>query len=331
MRERTPTSADVADAAGVSRATVSYVLNGRQDVRITEATREQVLAAARTLGYQPSPAARALRAGQGQVVLVLTPEWAAGEFGDVVADLGRLVERHGLVCLRHEGAQWKGNLGDFLARVTAAAVITLEPLLAADAETLGRAGIPEIRFWLLDEPQGKHTTAIDQSHIVRLQVEHLLERGYRRLAYLAVPKVHPYRVVEARIHAFKEACSDLGLRSAMVAVEPQELEAVVTRLRAWTRRSGKPLGICAWSDDTALAALSAARALELDVPGQLGVIGVDDTSEGRLSLPALTSIRLNLEQEAALVAHNIAQALRLPAEEERPSEEPMALVQRASS
>lgn len=331
MRQRTPTSADVAQAAGVSRATVSYVLNGRQDVRITASTREQVLAAARELGYQPSPAARALRAGQGQVVLVLTPEWAAGEFGDLVADIGRLIERHGLVCLRHEGAQWKGNLGELLARVTAAAVITFEALVASDAHTLDRVRIPEVRLWLLDEPQGQHTTAIDQAGIVRLQIEHLLERGYRRLAYLAVPKVHPYRVVEARIRAFEDACHELGIRNAPVAIEPQELDAVVARLRAWKRRSGKPLGICAWSDDTALAALSAARALQLEVPGELGIIGVDDTPEGKLALPALTSIRLDLKQEAALVAHNVAVALRLPEDSDAPSRAPMTLVQRASS
>ncbi|HET9383256.1 MAG TPA: LacI family DNA-binding transcriptional regulator, partial [Streptomyces sp.] len=58
-----PTSADVARLAGVSRATVSYVLNNTSAVRISEPTRRRVHAAARELGYVPHAAARSLRAG----------------------------------------------------------------------------------------------------------------------------------------------------------------------------------------------------------------------------------------------------------------------------
>lgn len=326
-----PTSSDVARAAGVSRATVSYVLNGRSDVRITEATRVQVLKAARDLGYHPSPAARALRAGHGEVVLVLLPEWGSGEFGELLAEVGRLVGNHGLVCLRHEGAQWQGNLGRLLGRVTAAAVITLEPLSEADATALERTGIPEIKMWPVGGRGASPTLAIDQVEIVRLQVDHLLDQGYRRLGYLALPDAHAQPFLEVRIQAFRDICSSRGVGSAPVAIEPQDLEPVITRLRSWRGRSKRPLGICAWSDITGIAALNAARALNLDTPGDVGVIGVDDTLGARLAQPALSSVALDLPQEAARVAHNVAAALGLGGGEPPPSSEAITLLPRSST
>lgn len=330
LRPPRPTSADVARLAGVSRATVSYVLNGRTDVPVKEATRQQVLEAARELDYHPSPAARALRAGHGDVVLVLLPDWAVGQFADILAELGRLVGAHGLVCLRHEGRQWQGNLAHLLARVTAAVVVTVEPLSPDDASALARAGVPEVRLWWLDDPGHLHSTVVDQADVVRVQVDHLIDQGYRRLAYLALEDAHSRRFIDVRISAFEQIARERGLRMSPVAVEPHDLDAVRTRLDAWTRRPSRPLGLCTWSDVTALAALSAARSLGLDVPGQVGIIGVDDTAAARLALPALTSVRLDLGQEAAMAAHHVAQALGIATSELVPREA-VHLVQRSST
>jgi DNA-binding LacI/PurR family transcriptional regulator len=329
LRSARPTSADVARLAGVSRATVSYVLNGRRDVPIAEATRQQVLDAAEQLDYHPSPAARALRAGHGDVVLVLLPEWAVGQFADILADLGRLIAGHGLVCLRHEGRQWEGNLAHLLARVTAAVVVTVEPLGAGDAAALERAGVPEVRLWWLDNPGHLHSSAIDQADVVRVQVDHLLDRGYRRLAYLALEDRASARFIDVRIAAFQGHVRTRGLRDAMVAVEPAEHDALRTRLAGWSRVPS-PLGVCAWSDVTALAALGAARTLGLDVPGDFGIIGVDDTTSARLAVPALSSVRLDLSQEAALAAHNIAHALGIDSQAPARTES-VQLVRRSSS
>ena len=71
------TSADVAAAAGVSRATVSYVLNGVHD-RISERTRAKVFDAAERLGYVPNAVASALRAGRTEIVLLALPSWPLG-------------------------------------------------------------------------------------------------------------------------------------------------------------------------------------------------------------------------------------------------------------
>ena len=80
------TSSDVARAAGVSRATVSFVLNDKPGMRITEETRRRVLEAARELDYRPHASARSLAAGRSDVVLLAIPDLPIG------AGISRFVE-----------------------------------------------------------------------------------------------------------------------------------------------------------------------------------------------------------------------------------------------
>jgi DNA-binding LacI/PurR family transcriptional regulator len=326
-----PTANDVALRAGVSRTTVSYVLNGRTDVTIPATTRAQVFAAAEELDYHPSPAARALRVGHGEVVLVLLPGWAAGQFADVLAALGGLISKQGLVCLRHEGTQWEGQLAGLLGRVTAAVVVTMEPLRQVDAEALARAGVPEVRLWWRDHPGQPRTSVLDQAEIVRLQVDHLLERGFTRLAYLALDAPSSRSFQEVRIAAFEEICRDRRVRSPLVAVEPEDLDAVTARLSTWTRRTATPLGVCGWSDVTAMAVLQAAQALGLRVPDQVGVVGVDDSPVARLARPAISSVSLDLAQEAAGLAGQIGRLLKVDLPTEASALPAAALVARAST
>src|SRR4051812_37433476 len=113
------TSGDVAKAAGVSRATVSYVLNQRPDKKISDSTRRLVLAAANDLGYQPSPAARALANGRGDAILLLVPDWNLdGEMGLLLNEIGLLLSGMGRPCLRFEGPQWQGDLSGVLTTVS---------------------------------------------------------------------------------------------------------------------------------------------------------------------------------------------------------------------
>src|SRR5690242_1058944 len=100
------TSADVARLAGVSRATVSYVLNDRPGQSISTDTRSRVLDAAARLGYAPSAAARALRSGRSEVVLCLLPDWPIGpEVGALLGNLSTEMARAGLTFVVHPGSR----------------------------------------------------------------------------------------------------------------------------------------------------------------------------------------------------------------------------------
>ncbi|MGV2902242.1 LacI family DNA-binding transcriptional regulator [Microbacterium sp. AGC62] len=325
------TISDIARAADVSRATVSYALNDRPGARMSDATRQLVLSTAESLGYQGSPAARALRIGRGEVVLLLLPDWSTtGELGRVLSEVGRRTADIGLVCLRYEGPDWKGRLRELLGMVTAAAVVTFEPLSPSDTAAVKTAGIPEVRAWLLDSTSHPHTTHIHQSDIVQAQVDHLLERGSASLAFVAATEDRDLPFVEARRGAFRRICAERGLNLAGDVVLSEGVNELGELLPGWIRER-HPLGVVAFSDPSAVAVATAAAQCGLSVPEQVKVIGVDDSALATLVAPALTSIHFDLASEAASVAAELADVLSLPAPPPAQLAAPVAVVARAST
>lgn len=325
-------STDVAREAGVSRATVSYVLNDRRDVRVSDATRQHVLDVARRLGYVASPAARALRSGRGEVVLLLIPAWeVAGQLELLLEEIGQLVAQQGLVCLRYEGPQWQGSLDRLLAQIPVACVVTFDPLPERDAQTVAATRTAEVRAWLLDHPGQPHTTVIDQGAVVEAQVDHLLQRGYRRLAYLALHEPRGQAFTQARTSAFVDLCRVRGLEEAPTATVAADVDAVIPVLRSLTASVSEPLGLATWNDLTALAVLSAAAACGLQVPHDLGVIGGDDTAMASLTRPPLSSVRFNLTSEAEGIAARIAAVVGHQSEQAPSAAEGVHVVAREST
>lgn len=165
-----PTSADVARLAGVSRATVSYVLNNTGTVRISEPTRRRVREAARQLGYVPHAAARSLRAGHSRMVLMPAPSFPAGPLysrflSELQWALGRLdytVVQYGTVGLR----------GDEAARAWAELrpVAVLAPgsdLGPQGVEVLKRSGARAVVTLGPEAVDGAHALLTDQAGVGR--------------------------------------------------------------------------------------------------------------------------------------------------------------------
>lgn len=97
---RLPTSADVARAAGVSRSTVSYVLNATPGARVAEETRKRVLATADELGYVPNMAAADLRRGTSRIILiVIERQRAAHVITEFMSSIADALREHGFTML----------------------------------------------------------------------------------------------------------------------------------------------------------------------------------------------------------------------------------------
>src|SRR5689334_1883909 len=139
---RRVTSADVAREAGVSRATVSYVLNDVPHQKIAPATRQRILDAAARLGYAPSAAARALRSGRSDIVLCLLPDWPIGPtVGDLLQKLSSSLAAEGLTLLAHPRARDDRPVAELWKAVTPAAVIAFEPFEDHEQAAMRAAGI----------------------------------------------------------------------------------------------------------------------------------------------------------------------------------------------
>ena len=306
MSQQRVTSADVAQMAGVSRATVSYVLNDTPKQTISAGTRTRVLDAAARLGYAPSAAARMLRTGRSDVVLCLLPDWPIGpEVGAMMSNLSTELARQGLTFVVHPGNREDRPVGELWKAITPAAVIAWSELPEAEMAAMRAAGVALVVALLgKDAQRGRRELEVPQQLVGRRQAEHLASSGHIRIGY-ACPDDRRLRIfAEPRLAGVRAACA--RLRVAGPAIETVALDpgAAADAVRRW--HAAGVTGVCAYNDEVALAVLSGVRRLGLHAPGDLAVIGVDDIPAARLAAPALTTVTTD---QAAVAAHLSATVL----------------------
>lgn len=258
--------ADVARAASVSRATVSYVLNDLDGQTISPATRERVLDAASRLGYRHNSLARALREGHARVVIARTGGLQYGPMLRRVLDgLGSELAAHGHgLLVSHSPA---------IDDPTGVAIDLVQPLAVVDLASIA------------EDSSG---AALVDGMVAHFQVQSrwLAEQGHRRIAIgwsSAGGEVADHlrmRLRESAVAAGLELVADLD------CVSVDDTRSALTKFRDAT-------ALAAVSDTTALTVLAAAADLGIAVPDQLAVIGFGNTPEGALWRPALTTVELD--------------------------------------
>jgi DNA-binding LacI/PurR family transcriptional regulator len=325
---RRVTSNDVAREAGVSQATVSYVMNNKPHQKIPEATRQRVFAAAARLGYAPSAAARALRSGRSDMALCLLPDWPISPaIGTLIEELSAALAAHGLTLVVHPRTRNRQSLSDVWKTITPAAVIGFEPFTAEEEAAIRAAGV-ELTIALLDHSRDFN---IPEQRIGRLQAEHLAATGHRRLGYAFPDNTRVHALAQARLDGVRHACADLGLDDPVVRTIPLDPAEAAEAVQAWRADTPAVTGICAFNDNTALAILAGLRQLHLSAPHDLAVIGVDDIPAARLAAPPLTTVRADQRAIASHLAATIGAALSDQPAPPRPGSDIIGLLRRESA
>ncbi len=308
--DRRPTSRDVAAAAGVSRATVSYVLNGTdREHRITAATRDRVLAVAERLGYEPNAVALALRAGRTEIVLVEFPNWPLGPpVAEAIDTMVESLEQLGYTPLVHFQRADPQSLARAGLRVHPIGVIApgseLSPEVANRLRALGARGL--IAFAERPLPH-VYTYVIDQTRMGWLALDHLATRGHRRVLAL-MPEDDVLRgLVKERLSGAETVAraGKIALRSVTVPVQRDPIHEVIA---AELKRRKRATAIYAFNDELALVALDVLRDRGLAVPGDMAVIGCDDSPAAERARPRLSTVRFDHHgrwREIARHLHNI--------------------------
>ena len=310
------TSSDVARDSGVSRTTVSYVLNDTPGTTISEQTRARVRASAERLGYTPSPAARTLRTGRSDLVLYVLPDWPLGPAVDSLLDhLAAELADRGLSLLVHH-LRGGRPLSELLRVVTPRAVVGFTALSTEDREATRRAGIQVLGTLLDEDPGAAGVFTVAQRSIGRLQARHLHAAGHRAIGYAASTDPRVRQFVELRLDGVREGCVEAGLPEPVVrSVEP-DLASARTAVRDWV---GQGVGaVAAYNDDVAIAVLAGLRAEGLTAPGDLAVIGVDDAPAAQFTVPPLTTVSQALDAQARHLAGVVVSGLQGGAAERLP-------------
>ncbi|MCX4985771.1 LacI family DNA-binding transcriptional regulator [Streptomyces sp. NBC_00572] len=295
------TSADVARLAGVSRATVSFVLNDTPGHRVSESTRARVLDAADRLGYVPHAAARSLRAGRSNLVLMPASISAIGRLvSDWVDDLHSELDRHGYTAVLHAGRfSDPVDAARAWAELRPAAVVALDGdrLTRQAAELLRRAGVRGVLAFASHPVPGVHTIGFDHAHIGATAAEHLIARGRTRIGVVMPQERGLGALARPRLAGAESVAA-----RHMATVAPLEL--------AYTRESATALArrwasldldsVFAYNDEYAALLLHALQAEGIAVPDEVAIVGSDDLVLSGLQQPALTTVRLDLASPAQI-------------------------------
>jgi DNA-binding LacI/PurR family transcriptional regulator len=320
--KRRLTSFDVARASGVSRATVSYVLNNDPRQTIPPKTRERVLKAARKLGYRPFAPARALRAGYSRLILgVLQFEQVdAGLAGDMHYLEAELTARQ-FTLIWHVGSKMAMDQTHPSANLAPAAVIAfVDESAPALAAFLRQFDVPILS--LINE-----TVRQDAG---RAQVAYLAQHGKRRIVFAAPERSDVQSLSQARLDGVRQECAKLGLKPPFVHVVPSSRTGAQDAIAKILMRRSPPLGICCYNDELAFAVMAALSDAGISIPESVAVIGSDDIPLAQLSIPPLTTIAFNNRQFLDLLIENIV----LTSNGESPREVPpipLSVVVRASA
>ncbi|PJM75335.1 LacI family DNA-binding transcriptional regulator [Bifidobacterium simiarum] len=282
-------SQDVADLAGVSRTTVSLVMNGRDD-SIPEKTRHKVLDAANELGFVPSAVARQLRRGRSRIVLCLAPGWMpSGRADELWGGLSRQLDEKGFTCVFSRSAGSTTSLRQLLSELNPGVVAPFFPLQSNDLRLLDRLNIPVAEVYMSRSGNDLDTPWRRFQHDVGVtQAAYLLESGVTRIAYLGTSDHLGADISADRLLGARETVEAAGL--SLTACESVDLSEVALKAAIERMRDLDVEAVCAFNDDYAAALLGAAKSAGIEVPRQMRVIGVDDLYLGRYLSPSLTSV-----------------------------------------
>jgi LacI family transcriptional regulator len=290
---------EVAKAAGVSIATVSRVLNGRDDV--APETRELVARVIRERGYTANRSARHLSAGRTGLVGVLVPLVYPAYFSAIVSGTAEALHEQDLRLVlsptEHQHEREVTLLDRLMHGLTDGALIVLPEESSDELEELLHQGY---RFVVIDplmplaasipSVSAAHTSGADQA------MRYLLGLGHRRIAAITGPG--GWVATEDRRRGYHAALAAAGiLPDPALEVEADfEIHGGLEATNGLLDLPDPPTAIFAFNDNLAIGALQAAAARGVRVPEDLSVVGFDDVEHAAIVTPSLTTIRQPLAE-----------------------------------
>ena len=300
---RRVTSTDVARASGVSRATVSYVLNNDPRQSISEETRARVLEAVDKLGYRPFAAARVLRSGHSQTVLAVLPfEQVDPSLARSLKDLEVELAAQGFSLICHVG------LHRLSAAHTHPATNLTPAVIASFADQTNQAAAKFLQQF--DAPIVSMNNISFREAVGRAQVNYLVQAGWRHIVFAAPERRDVQKLAQARLDGVRQTCAKLALEPPAVQVVPLSRQAAQEAISKLLADRSPPFGVCCYNDEVAFAVMAALSDTGIAIPKAVGVIGCDDIPLAQFSIPPLTTIRFDSRLLVTSRVENILAAVK---------------------
>ncbi len=303
---------DVCKLAGVSKATVSRVLNETGQVKAQ--TREAVLAAMQQLGYQPNSLAQALATNTTNSIGLVLPHFESSYFGSILFEAEQGAQKAGkkLLVMNSKNSEQ----GEKEAVATLAAQ-------RCDAILLYSRHLNEVQLLELQQQHPSplvilnrrlhhpqlHSFGLDQTQIAQLAMQHLLNLGHRQIACITSPLVS--ETGKIRYQVYQQALHEQGieLSSSLVIEGDNTLLGGYQAMQQLLQQGISMTAVFACNDDMALGAMRAMHEHGIHVPKQVSIIGIDNEPAAAFAIPSLSSVSLpigELTPQAISLAVEIA-------------------------
>jgi len=298
--KKRPTSQDVADLAGVSVTTVSFVVNDKSggNVRISDETRNKVWDAVKALNYRPSSAARALRTKRSNLLALMIPHIETPFNPMLAAAVQREAEKENLDVIiygtRDELRREQEFLDVLISRGVDGVIIQTHNLLADDIERLVETNTAVVIHGNSPTHPFADNVMIDEVRAAEEAVSYLIDKGHMRVATISGPEVS--WVGRLRKEGYLNALQAHGIAATDELVCEMDFfrrGAGALAMQKLLSLSEPPTAVFAATDRFALDALLFAVDSGLSVPEDVAIIGFDfgPASEATRVRPRLTTVR----------------------------------------
>lgn len=296
MANPRPTIRDVARHAGVSHQTVSRVINGSEDV--LPETRALVEAAIEEMGYRPSAIARSMARGSTHTLAIISPNLTDYTFASVIEGAEVQARQHGYFVMSASASDPKAFrelVDELVGHGRVDGLIVINPY-ADDRFKLMPRDFPLVFVGARSHDENICSISLDDERVAYEATRHLLSLGHTQIALVTGPMTEDCS--QDRTEGYRRALSEAGIpfNESIVFEGDWSASSGQAALLALLEQGTTPTAVFAQNDRMAMGVLRAARDANLQVPGQLSVIGVDDMPLSSYFDPPLTTMRQDMPQ-----------------------------------
>jgi DNA-binding LacI/PurR family transcriptional regulator len=332
MGKSRPTIIDVAEQAGVSKSTVSRVINGNID-KVRESTRLKVLQAIQALGYEHNVVASSLRTGHTHTIMLAIPDITNPFWPEVARGVQDFMDREGYAVV-FANSDWKGaREREFLAmaRRNSFDAIIINPVEVTNQDLL-ETGTPTVLIGSRDGYPDFDIVGSDSYNATKTALRYLRSLGHERIALIRGR--HQNRSAYSRLAGYLDFLREEGvsLDQSLIVEREFELRGGISAMEQLLTVPDPPTAVLAANDILAIGALQAAHEAGLDVPADLSIVGFDDIYAASTTHPPLTTMAKQKYELGRLAATFLFERIhdRAP-EEPRQCLLPCKLVERGST
>ncbi|MBC6934767.1 MAG: LacI family transcriptional regulator [Chloroflexi bacterium] len=300
VRKKRVTMADVAKLAGVSRTTVSFILNNVPDTNIPDATRQRVLQIARELNYMPNVQALNLATGKTMMIALVVRQTSEQMSGDAFA--GEFIrgvtgvieaENYHLVIHAAEPDARESTYGKLVRTHKVDGLLISSPLVNdQEVRLLYREETPIVLHGATDT-QDIPSVDVDNRQGAYMAVRYLIDLGHRRIGHISNAPFS-YASSSDRLDGYCQALAEAGIPydESLVLAGEFTASSGYEPMRALLDLPNPPTAVFVGSDMVALGAMEAIRSRGARIPEDISLVGFDDILYARYTMPPLTTVRI---------------------------------------